>query len=74
MTTANPTPSSNSQNQPPRPGCGPLMVSFIVMAVLGATLLHPGLGGIVLSSVVIFLVGIPAAVAKGKAKKEHPDE
>lgn len=73
MTPANPTPT-NQPNQPPKPGCGPLMVSFIVMAVVAATLLHPGFGGIVLSSVVIFLVGVPAAVAKGKAKKSGTDE
>ena len=73
MTTAN-SPQPNQPNQPPRPGCGPLAVSFIVMAVLAATLLHPGFGGIVLSSVVIFLVGVPAAIAKGKAKKANPDE
>lgn len=71
MTTGN---STQPPNQPPKPGCGPLMVSFIVMVVLAATLLHPGLGGIVLSSVVIFLVGIPAAVAKGKAKKGNTDD
>lgn len=70
MTTANPTPSSNPQNQPPRPGC--VMVSLLVVAVVVlCVVFHPLLFAIVIFSPII--LAVVALVLKAKGKVPHDE-
>lgn len=70
MTTANPTPSSNQPNQPPRPGC--VMVSLVVVSIVViCVVFHPLLFAIVIFSPIILAVVALVLKAKGKG---HTDE